>query len=146
MAISTGNSNGRFTRRRGGASIGVMAEMNVVPLVDVVLVLLIIFMLTAHVMDYGLDIQVPTVKAASETAEELPIVTVSKNGDFKLNDKTVKLPQLGAEVRRNFKNAKGVYLMGDERAAWGAIAQVMSQLKQDNLDIKAVTKTTNPDK
>jgi biopolymer transport protein ExbD len=146
MAISTGSSNGRFSRRRGGASIGVMSEMNVVPLVDVVLVLLIIFMLTAHVMDYGLDIQVPTVKAATETAEELPIVTVSKNGDYTLNDKKVKLVQLGAEVRRQFKNAKGVYLMGDERAAWGAVAQIMSQLKQDNLEIKAVTKTIDSGK
>jgi biopolymer transport protein ExbD len=143
MAFSTGSSNGRFSRRRGGASIGVMAEMNVVPLVDVVLVLLIIFMLTAHAMDYGLDIQVPKVKSATETAEELPIVTVSKSGDFKLNDKQVNIANLGAEVRKNFKNAKGVYLRGDERASWGAIAQVMSQLKADNLEIRAVTQTVD---
>jgi biopolymer transport protein ExbD len=123
-----------------------MSEMNVVPLVDVVLVLLIIFMLTAHVMDYGLDIKVPTVKTATETAQELPIVTVSKSGDYTLNDKKVKLAQLGAEVHRNFKNATGVYLMADERVAWGAVAQIMSQLKQDNLEIKAVTKVAQLDK
>jgi biopolymer transport protein TolR len=146
MAFSTGSSNGRFTRGRRGASIGTMAEMNVVPLVDVVLVLLIVFMLTARAMDYGLDIQVPKVKSATETAEELPVVTVSKKGDYTLNDKKVKLAQLGDEVRRNFKNAKGVYLKADENAAWGAIAQIMSQLKQDNLEIRAVTETTNSNK
>jgi biopolymer transport protein ExbD len=146
MAFSTGRSSGRFTRRGSSASIGVMAEMNVVPLVDVVLVLLIIFMLTAHAMDYGLDIQVPTVKTATETAEELPVVTVSKSGDFTLNDRKVKLAQLGAEVRQNFKNAKGVYLRADEGAVWGAVAQVMSQLKQDKLEILAVTKTADSDK
>ena len=146
MAISTGNSNGRFARRRGGASIGVMSEMNVVPLVDVVLVLLIIFMLTAHVMDYGLEIQVPTVKAATETAEELPIVTVSKTGDVTLNEQRVKLVQLGGEVQRRFKGAKKVYVMADGHVVWETLAQVLSQLKQDQLDIKMVTKTADSGK
>ena len=126
--------------------MGTMSEMNVVPLVDVVLVLLIIFMLTAHVMDYGLDIQVPTVKAANETAEELPIVTVSKTGDVTLNEQKVKLVQLGAEGQRRFKCAKAVYLMGDGRAPWETIAQVMSQMKQDHLEIMAVTKTADSGK
>jgi len=126
--------------------MGTMSEMNVVPLVDVVLVLLIIFMLTAHVMDYGLDIQVPTVKAASETAEELPIVTVSKTGDVTLNEQKVKLVQLGAEVQRRFKGAKSVYVMADGKLVWETLAQVVSQLKQDNLDIKMVTKTADSGK
>jgi biopolymer transport protein ExbD len=146
MAISTGNSNGRFARRRGGTSMGTMSEMNVVPLVDVVLVLLIIFMLTAHVMDYGLDIQVPTVKAANETAEELPIVTVTKSGDVTLNEQKVRLVQLGAEVQRRFKGAKSVYVMADGKLVWETLAQVVSQLKQDNLDIKMVTRTVDSGK
>ena len=57
---------GRF---RGGT--GALSEINIVPLVDVVLVLLIIFMLTAHVMEYGLEVDVPKVKQVRETAEEL---------------------------------------------------------------------------
>jgi biopolymer transport protein ExbD len=140
MAFSTGSSNGRYARRRG-ASIGTMAEMNVVPLVDVVLVLLIVFMLTAHVMDYGLDIQVPKVKTAAQTAEDLPIVSVSKTGDVTLNEQKVKLAQLGAEVRRRFKDAKSVFVRADGRLVWETLAQVVSQLKQDNLEIKMVTTT-----
>ncbi|HEY4362319.1 MAG TPA: biopolymer transporter ExbD [Bryobacteraceae bacterium] len=140
MAFSTGSSNGRYARRRG-ASIGVMAEMNIVPLVDVVLVLLIVFMLTAHVMDYGLDIQVPKVKAAAQTAEDLPIVSVSKSGDVSLNEQKVKLALLGSEVQRRFKNAKSVFVRADGRLTWETLAQVISQLKQDNLEIKMVLTT-----
>jgi len=140
MAFSTGSSNGRYARRRG-ASIGVMAEMNIVPLVDVVLVLLIVFMLTAHVMDYGLDIQVPKVKTAAQTAEDLPIVSVSKSGDVMLNEQKVQLAKLGGEVQRRFKNAKSVFVRGDGRVVWETLAQVISQLKQDNLEIKMVLTT-----
>ena len=140
MAFSTGSSNGRYARRRG-ASIGVMAEMNIVPLVDVVLVLLIVFMLTAHVMDYGLDIQVPKVKTAAQTAEDLPIVSVSKSGDVMLNEQKVQLAKLGGEVQRRFKNAKSVLVRGDGRVVWETLAQVISQLKQDNLEIKMVLTT-----
>ena len=66
MFSTSGSSGGLRGRRRFGASQGVLSEMNVVPLVDVVLVLLIIFMLTAHVMDYGLEVNVPKVKATKE--------------------------------------------------------------------------------
>lgn len=118
-----------------------MAEMNIVPLVDVVLVLLIVFMLTAHVMDYGLDIQVPKVKAAAQTAEDLPIVSVSKSGDVSLNEQKVKLALLGSEVQRRFKNAKSVFVRADGRLTWETLAQVISQLKQDNLEIKMVLTT-----
>ena len=140
MAFSTGSSNGRYARRRG-ASIGVMAEMNIVPLVDVVLVLLIVFMLTAHVMDYGLDIQVPKVKSAAQTAEDLPIVSVSKTGEVSLNEQKVRVALLGSEVQKRFKNAKSVFVRADGRLVWETLAQVISQLKQDNLEIKMVLTT-----
>ena len=140
MAFSTGSSNGRYARR-GRASIGVMAEMNIVPLVDVVLVLLIVFMLTAHVMDYGLDIQVPKVKSAAQTAEDLPIVSVSKTGEVSLNEQKVRVALLGSEVQKRFKNAKSVFVRADGRLVWETLAQVISQLKQDNLEIKMVLTT-----
>src|SRR5580692_8935196 len=57
----------------------VLSEMNVVPLVDVVLVLLIIFMLTAHVMDYGLEVNVPKVKSTKENTDVLPTVTFTSD-------------------------------------------------------------------
>ncbi len=69
MAFSVGSS-GAGGRRIGAmrrTSMGTMSEINIVPLVDVVLVLLIIFMLTAHVMEFGLEINVPEVKQVSNT-------------------------------------------------------------------------------
>ncbi len=75
MAFSVSNGNGSRSglgRRRFGAGNGTLSEINIVPLVDVVLVLLIIFMLTAHVMEFGLEINVPEVKQVKDTNEELP--------------------------------------------------------------------------
>src|SRR3954449_6793658 len=99
MAFSAGNGgigSGRGSRFRG--SSGTLSEINVVPLVDVVLVLLIIFMLTAHVMEFGLEVDVPKVRQVRETAEELPVVTIGKSGEIFLADKPVNINVLGNEV------------------------------------------------
>ncbi len=73
MAFSmNGSNNGGFGRSRFRGT-GTLSEINVVPLVDVVLVLLIIFMLTAHVMEFGMEIDVPKTKLARDTAQELPV-------------------------------------------------------------------------
>src|SRR3712207_1645823 len=93
--ISGGNGRSRF---RGGT--GTLSEINVVPLVDVVLVLLIIFMLTAHVMEFGLEIEVPAVKQVRNTAEELPVVSIDKNGMTYLLDKPVNINLLGDSIRQ----------------------------------------------
>src|ERR1700744_6471322 len=105
---SGGNSNPRGARLRGRRSIamGTLSEMNVVPLVDVVLVLLIIFMVTAQAMQSGLDIQVPQVKQVKETVEDLPIVQLTRIGNSFLNDKPVNINQLGEEVSRRFPSQK----------------------------------------
>lgn len=66
MAFSTQNGMSSPRGRRGGMAS--MAEINIVPLVDVVLVLLVIFMLTAHVMEFGLEIEVPKVKQVRRRA------------------------------------------------------------------------------
>ena len=60
-------------------------SINVIPLVDVMLVLLIIFMLTAHVMEFGLEVDVPKVKQVKSTTEELPVVSITRNGELYLN-------------------------------------------------------------
>src|SRR5579862_8229836 len=100
MAFSgMGSSGGRGGRGRW-RSQGVLSEMNVVPLVDVVLVLLIIFMVTASVMEFGLNIDVPQVKQVRDTTEEHPVVSVAQDGTTKLNDKLVNLHNIGKEVRR----------------------------------------------
>src|SRR5688500_6266225 len=117
MAFSLGSNGGTGrSRLRGGP--GTLSEINVVPLVDVVLVLLIIFMLTAHVMEFGLEVEVPTVKQVRNTAEELPVVTITRNGETFLSEKPVNINVLGDTIRQRFPNSKGVYLRADKGAVW----------------------------
>ncbi len=75
--LDNSSSGGRRGRFRGTSSL---AEINIVPLVDVVLVLLIIFMLTAHVMEFGLEVEVPKVKPVKENVQDLPVISISKDG------------------------------------------------------------------
>src|SRR5437762_11826149 len=94
------------SRRRGRA----LSEINVTPFVDVVLVLLIIFMLTAHVMEFGIEVDVPKVRAVKESAQEMPVVTITKEGVIKLNTDDVNINNLPAVIRQNYGKAKGVYV------------------------------------
>ena len=70
ITVDAAGADSRF------AGPSAMAEINIVPLVDVVLVLLIIFMITANVMEFGLDIQVPRVRRVQNTAQDLPVVSI----------------------------------------------------------------------
>jgi len=119
MAFSSGGSNGGIRgRRRFGTSYGALSEINVVPLVDVVLVLLIIFMLTAHVMDYGLQVEVPKTKVTKENNDDLPIVILQRNQTLLLNQKTVNINDLSAQLERRFKGQKTVYVAADSSIRW----------------------------
>jgi biopolymer transport protein ExbD len=139
--FSTGGSSGGFRgRRRFGASNGVLSEMNVVPLVDVVLVLLIIFMLTAHVMDYGLEVNVPKVKATKENTDVLPTVTISSDQTLHLNEKKINIHDLQARLEQQFKGQTTVYLAADGAIRWELLAQVMAELSSAKYQIRMVTK------
>jgi biopolymer transport protein ExbD len=137
MAFSVGNggSSGRG-RFRG---ITPLSEMNVIPLVDVVLVLLIIFMLTAHVMEFGLEVEVPKVRQTRDTVQELPVVTMTKNGEIFLADKPVNINLLGETIRSRYPRQNGVYLRADKGTVWDPIAQVISALGEAKLDVRVVT-------
>src|SRR5262245_3011581 len=87
MAISLGTANGNGRRGRRSYGGGALAEINIIPLVDVVLVLLIIFMLTAHVMEFGLEIDVPKVAPQKQSVEDLPVVSLDKGGQIYIGDK-----------------------------------------------------------
>ena len=136
MAFSFQNNGGGRGRRRGGGSL---AEINIVPLVDVVLVLLVIFMLTAHVMEFGLEVEVPRVKQVKDSAEELPVITITKGGELYLNEKQVNINRLGEEVRAKFPTQKAVYVRADRGAIWDPIAQVISALGEAKLEPRMVT-------
>jgi biopolymer transport protein ExbD len=137
MAFSMGSGGGFSRRRRGNG--GALAEINIVPLVDVVLVLLVIFMLTAHVMEFGLEIDVPRVRQVKDSTQELPVVSISKSGELYLNDKQINIALVAAEVKRRFPANKEVYLRCDRETIYDPIAQVVSALGQAGLGVKLVT-------
>lgn len=142
FSIGNGNASARSPRANGRRSVavGTLSEMNVVPLVDVVLVLLIIFMVTAQAMQSGLDIQVPEVKQVKETVEDLPVVQVSRSSNLYLNDKPANINALGAQIAQRYPNQKNVYLEVDKRAQWDIPVQVMAALRDAHLGIQVVVK------
>jgi biopolymer transport protein ExbD len=141
MAFSLGGSGGGLRgRRRFGGSNGTLSEINIVPLVDVVLVLLIIFMLTAHVMDYGLKVDVPKTRVTEETNEVLPVVTIQRDLGVFLNEKPVNLRDLPAQLAKRFKGQNNVYVAADGSVTWETLAQVVAELAAAKITPKMVTK------
>ena len=136
MAFST---NGNSNRGRGRFQPGALSEINVTPFVDVLLVLLIIFMLTAHVMEFGIEVDVPKVRAVKESAQELPVVTITKEGVIKLNTDDVNINSLAATIRQKYGIAKGVYVRADKETIWDPIAQVTSELGAAGFQVNMVT-------
>ena len=138
MAFSLNNSGGgRSGRRFGGHNA--MAEINIVPLVDVVLVLLIIFMITANVMEFGLDIKVPEVKRIESKAQDLPVISISKTGESFLNEKPININLLAQGIHQRFRNATAVYVRADKETPWDPIAQIVAELGEAKFEVRMVT-------
>jgi biopolymer transport protein ExbD len=138
MALSAGGGYVRGGRRsRGGSSL---SEINVTPFVDVLLVLLIIFMITAHVMEYGIEVDVPQTKSVQSTTKELPIITIQKTGEMQLGKEPLNINNLIAELHQKYDTKKGVYLMADKETPWDQVAQVMSVLGDAKIGVNAVTR------
>jgi biopolymer transport protein ExbD len=137
MAFS-GNGGG-FRSRRGGRGGAPLAEINVTPFVDVVLVLLIIFMLTAHVMEYGLQVDVPKTQYVRDTAQDLPVVSIQKDGTTFVNEKATDIHQLAAALQQRFGKAKAVYLSADKDTIYDVVAQVADELGHSGLQVNLVT-------
>ena len=138
MAISANGGVNGGRRQRGG---GAMAEINVTPFVDVVLVLLIIFMITAHVMEFGLEVDVPKVRPVSkEATKDLPVVSIPKTGLLYLNGKEVNLYELKPAILQKYgKSTKAVYVMADKQTVWEVMAQVVAELGTAGFQVNLVT-------
>jgi biopolymer transport protein ExbD len=140
MAFSTGGTNGGgMNGGRRSRGVAPLAEINVTPFVDIALVLLIIFMITAHVMDYGIEINVPKTKSVTSSSKELPVVLVSKSGDLVLGKDPVNINRLADEIRTKYPGQQAVYLRADRETPFDPIAQVMSVLGEAKLGVNVVT-------
>ncbi len=129
-----GRGRGRF---QGG---GMLSEINVTPFVDVLLVLLIIFMLTAHVMESGIEVDVPAVKTTKETTKDLPIVVVTKEGLFYLGENTININELAPTILKRYGKGQTVYVRADKQTTWDILAQVVAELGAAKIPVSVVTK------
>lgn len=120
-----------FTSRSGHTQTA-LAEINITPLVDVVLVLLVIFMLTAPVLQSGIQVNVPKTRTVREITQQRTVVTVNKDQEVFLNDKPVNLNDLPSILRAQNTDptTQVVYLRADEGVSFGVFAEVMDAVKQ----------------
>jgi biopolymer transport protein ExbD/biopolymer transport protein TolR len=120
-----------FTANNGATRTS-LSEINITPLVDVVLVLLVIFMLTAPVLQSGIEVAVPKTKTVREITQQRQVVTINKDQEVFLQDKPVNvadLPSLLAQPGTDTAE-KVIYVEADERVPFGAFASVMDAVKQ----------------
>lgn len=112
-------------------SPGFMADINVTNLVDVVLVLLIIFMITAPMLHSGIEVNLPKTKAATKDLGEGIVVVINKKGKIYLDDRPVSLAKFGSRLS-SLKRAKGtgtVYLKADREVQYGLVVDVIGRIK-----------------
>ncbi len=122
----------------GNGSKGMVAEINVTPLVDVMLVLLIIFMVTAPMMTQGVDVKLPESSApAIPSDDERLVVTVTQDRQVYINDNAVDIGELESKlgaITQNRGDRKGVFLRADETIPYGYVMQVMGSIRQAGID------------
>jgi biopolymer transport protein ExbD/biopolymer transport protein TolR len=118
-----------------------MSDINITPLVDVVLVLLLIFMLTAPVLQSGIQVAVPHTRMVNQLSEVHLVVTIDKDQNVFLQDKPVNIHDLASVLAQDPKNEKKViYVRADESVPFGAFASVMDAVKQAGIsNISIVT-------
>jgi biopolymer transport protein TolR len=130
MAFSVGGGGGG---RRIGTSL---AEINIVPLVDVVLVLLLIFMLTAPMMYRGIDVNLPRASSRPTAVEERMVLTVTKDQALFLNERRLTPTGLEAALRDAFRdrNDKTLYLKADAGLAYGVVVETMDRVRRAGIE------------
>jgi biopolymer transport protein TolR len=140
MAFSSGGGG------KGGRTS--LSDINVTPLVDVMLVLLIIFMVTAPLIQQGVKVQLPDAKAAPiEAKEKKLVITVDKEQHVYVGEVEVPLTQLEDKLRHNAKAQvdKEVYLHADRNLTYGVVVEVMAAIQRAGIDnMGMITEATPP--
>ena len=128
-----------FTTSKGRTQTS-LEGINITPLVDVVLVLLLIFMVTAPVLQSGVEVAVPQTRTVNQLTEEHRVVTVDKDQNVFLDDKPVNIHDLPRLLTTAAQAQKMVYVRADQRVPFGAFASVMDAVKQAGIaNISIVT-------
>jgi biopolymer transport protein TolR len=114
-----------------------LAEINVTPLVDFVLVLLIIFMVTAPMLSMGIDVNLPRVKSKSvDVTEEKLVLTINEAREIFLNKTKMQLGELNFKLEAIFSNRidREVFLRADKNVPYGFVVEVMSEVRKAGVD------------
>lgn len=139
MAFTTAN----------GRTQSSLAEINITPLVDVVLVLLVIFMITAPVLQSGIEVAVPKTRTVKEITEQRLVLTIDKESQIFLGDTPVNIHELPQRLHQSGTDPSKqvIYLRADERVPFGAFASVMDAVKQAGItNISIVTQPVDKGK
>lgn len=131
MSLGSGGGGGRRGRRRAP----VMAEINVTPMVDVMLVLLIIFMVSAPLLTVGVPLDLPQTKAKSLDQDQTPLtVSVNLKGQVYLNDAEIPVDELVPKLKAVTEARGGmderIFVRGDRKVDYGAVMKVMGRLSE----------------
>ncbi len=123
-----------FTTANGRTQTA-LADINVTPLVDVVLVLLIIFMVTAPVLQSGIEVNVPHTRTVKEVTEERLVISIDKSQRVFLGNDPVNINEISAKLRQRIRDPRhqSIYLRSDEDVPFGAFATVMDAVKQTGI-------------
>jgi len=132
MAFTADSASAGGNRR----SVGTLAEINIIPLVDVVLVLLLIFMLTAPLMYRGIDVNLPKTAGKPTVTEERMEITLTKEQQIYLNGKALALGSLEQTLRDTFKNRtdKTLYLKADQALQYGFVVETMDRIRKSGIE------------
>ncbi|MBB4634584.1 biopolymer transporter ExbD [Longimicrobium terrae] len=122
-------------RRRDRKELGYSAEINVTSLVDVVLTLLVIFMITAPMMQGGVEVKVPRAQTQSVPSSEGLIVTVDRAGQVYIGEAAVRMEEFAVQFPAIVKErgASSVYLKADEAVPYGRVVQVLGMMKASDV-------------
>jgi biopolymer transport protein TolR len=123
-----------FINSRGRTQTS-LADINVTPLVDVVLVLLIIFMITAPILQSGIEVAIPRTRTVKEITEERLVITIDRQQRVFLNNEPININQIGAQLHQKIRDPEGqsVFVRADENVPFGAFATVMDAVKQSGI-------------
>jgi biopolymer transport protein ExbD/biopolymer transport protein TolR len=122
MAFTTSN----------GRTQSALADINITPLVDVVLVLLIIFMVTAPVLQSGIDVSVPKTRTVKEITEERMVISINKDQRIFLGNDPININEIGNRLRQRIRDPRqqSIFVRADENVPFGVFATVMDAVKQ----------------
>jgi biopolymer transport protein ExbD/biopolymer transport protein TolR len=134
-----------FTNQQGRTQTS-LSEINITPFVDVVLVLLIIFMVTAPILQSGIEVAVPKTRTVKEITEERLVITIDKQQRVYLGNDPVNINEIGNKLRQKIRDPQGqsIFVRADENVPFGAFATVMDAVKSSGIsNVSIVTQPLN---